>query len=336
MAEDPCDLPRLPGGSDADLAVPTLPSGVSEPVPDPSSAPASPDDGDDDDMASQAASTGDVAEKGAATEKGAADNADKKPKRRRTRGGKGRAKTSSRGTVLSKYAAQDPDQRRSQHMTKHLAKTKLCNFFAQDRCKYGAKCPFAHGESEIKKTPDFRKTRICKAFEKGECKDPDCDFAHGQDEVRPIPGRTKSLCVNFVRGECKEGETCRFAHEVEELHQFPVESSDDERGRRVSTAPTCAQCGSTIAVHLGIEACPVCRAPAPGPGYPQPAIAYPGYPPPGAYPAPGGYPAPAPGGYPAPGPGYPQPAGYPTAQPGYAPSGYPPHHGGMPPPVGYP
>jgi len=56
--------------------------------------------------------------------------------------------------------------------TGDLYKTQLCNNWKRDRvCPLGAKCKFAHGESEL------RKAR-CAFFAQGNCKMPDCKFAH--------------------------------------------------------------------------------------------------------------------------------------------------------------
>ena len=49
----------------------------------------------------------------------------------------------------------------------------------------GAKCSYAHGEGELRFTPEFYKTSLCKAFEQGNCKMGDrCRYAHGSEEQR--------------------------------------------------------------------------------------------------------------------------------------------------------
>ena len=39
----------------------------------------------------------------------------------------------------------------------------------QGLCRKGASCNYAHGDTELKGLPDFRKTRLCIAFKEGKC-----------------------------------------------------------------------------------------------------------------------------------------------------------------------
>jgi hypothetical protein len=49
----------------------------------------------------------------------------------------------------------------------------------------GAKCSYAHGEHELRYTPEFFKTSLCKGFMKGNCNLGDkCRYAHGDEDVR--------------------------------------------------------------------------------------------------------------------------------------------------------
>ena len=49
----------------------------------------------------------------------------------------------------------------------------------------GNKCSYAHGEHELRYTPEFYKTAVCKNFVKGTCKFGNkCRYAHGDDELR--------------------------------------------------------------------------------------------------------------------------------------------------------
>lgn len=51
----------------------------------------------------------------------------------------------------------------------------------------GNSCSFAHGDMELRSTPEFFKTTICKAFQKGACKMGDkCRYAHGESELRDM------------------------------------------------------------------------------------------------------------------------------------------------------
>lgn len=49
----------------------------------------------------------------------------------------------------------------------------------------GQNCHFAHGESELRSTPDFYKTAPCQNWAKGNCvHGAKCRFAHGEKELR--------------------------------------------------------------------------------------------------------------------------------------------------------
>jgi len=53
-------------------------------------------------------------------------------------------------------------------------------------CKYGDKCNFAHGEDELRSTPDLFKTAICNLWTQGKCTAGEqCRFAHGYEDLRP-------------------------------------------------------------------------------------------------------------------------------------------------------
>ena len=46
-------------------------------------------------------------------------------------------------------------------------------------------CSFAHGEQELRATPEFYKTSICNGYLKGTCRaGENCRYAHGRDELR--------------------------------------------------------------------------------------------------------------------------------------------------------
>ena len=68
-----------------------------------------------------------------------------------------------------------------------LAKTRLCLFYQEGRCKYGSECTYAHNVDEVRKAPEeLRKTKFCELFmdpTRG-CVDPDCNFAHDSVELR--------------------------------------------------------------------------------------------------------------------------------------------------------
>jgi hypothetical protein len=68
-----------------------------------------------------------------------------------------------------------------------LAKTRLCLFYQESRCKYGFECTYAHNVEEVRKAPEeLRKTKFCELFMdplRG-CTDVDCNFAHDSVELR--------------------------------------------------------------------------------------------------------------------------------------------------------
>ena len=64
-------------------------------------------------------------------------------------------------------------------------KTALCVFFEGGHCEKGRDCDFAHGEQEMRKSPDLAKTSLCQKWVHGKCPHEDrCLFAHGKRELR--------------------------------------------------------------------------------------------------------------------------------------------------------
>lgn len=105
-----------------------------------------------------------------------------------------------------------------------LSKTRLCKFHFRSTCRFGEKCWFAHSVEEMRRTPDFRRTKLCVKFTNGDCDRIDCPFAHGPTELRlgapaklldvsvspPLPVRllrgTSSSLVEFE--PLPEGDQC--------------------------------------------------------------------------------------------------------------------------------
>jgi len=111
-------------------------------------------------------------------------------------------------------------------LQKQLHRTRLCTYFLRGDCPYGARCAYAHTSTEIESAPDFRKTRLCKAFQEGECKNPKCDFAHGLVELRSTQTfYKKAPCMWYAKGCCRNGKSCRFAHGQDDI-RAPADTDD--------------------------------------------------------------------------------------------------------------
>lgn len=66
-------------------------------------------------------------------------------------------------------------------------RTQLCAFWARGSCKRGAACAFAHGEEQLRESPNLSKTKICKNFQRGDCELGDgCTFAHRREDLRVL------------------------------------------------------------------------------------------------------------------------------------------------------
>ena len=102
-----------------------------------------------------------------------------------------------------------------------LWKTRMCEFWQLGKCRKGIKCSFAHGEDDLRPSPDFAKTSVCPVFlHTGKCDAKNCRYAHSVDELKVQPHLLKSkMCSFFLMGRCVVGPACRFAHSDEELEQ---------------------------------------------------------------------------------------------------------------------
>lgn len=128
--------------------------------------------------------------------------------------------------VMNVMASGKGDQCRG--TSKWLRKTKLCANFMQGGCARGASCSFAHSGTELQSAPDLLKTKLCKKYEEGECKDPQCPFAHGEEELRLPPNFKRKMCKWFKQGKCRNGERCEFAHGIEELRAAQAADSNSQ------------------------------------------------------------------------------------------------------------
>ncbi|AFZ78971.1 hypothetical protein BEWA_018140 [Theileria equi strain WA] len=64
----------------------------------------------------------------------------------------------------------------------------------------------------------FKKTSLCKYWQRGICANEDCNFAHGKKELRSTIGVWRTtICHHWKSGICRVGKDCRHAHGEEEL-----------------------------------------------------------------------------------------------------------------------
>lgn len=113
-----------------------------------------------------------------------------------------------------------------------LYKTRLCNFFKIGACHKGAGCCYAHGEEDLRASPNFERTSVCPIMlSQGSCAKPDCRYAHDASELRCDLGLLKTkMCSFYLSGLCVVGDACRFAHKAEELQE--------SRAVQIDAAPT--------------------------------------------------------------------------------------------------
>jgi hypothetical protein len=132
-------------------------------------------------------------------------------------------------------------QTRHANLNKQLHNTKMCVYYKQGSCKYGAKCVFAHSEQDVAQLPDLAKTRICVNFEAGNCQDPNCLFAHSYEELRSTDFYFKTtLCTWHAAGKCRNGAACRFAHGATEMRNAgaPNAPNTGSQTKKAASAPT--------------------------------------------------------------------------------------------------
>jgi len=142
-----------------------------------------------------------------------------------------KAAGSSSPTASGSPASGEQQQRSC--LTSQLRKTKICAYHLKGACQYGSTCAFAHSCTELQTTPDLRKTRICQAFEQGNCTNKDCSFAHGEEELRSTNlFYKKTLCIWNQKGKCRNGAQCRFAHGAQELR---TNNRDGDKGSSSAT-----------------------------------------------------------------------------------------------------
>lgn len=111
-----------------------------------------------------------------------------------------------------------------------LYKTRLCAFFAVGACRAGPLCGYAHGEADVRPSPNFECTSICPSLlRSGVCgREDTCRYAHRSSDLKasPVMFKTKFCSFHFEGGGCIVGDACRFAHSAEELREASAVQND--------------------------------------------------------------------------------------------------------------
>jgi hypothetical protein len=88
--------------------------------------------------------------------------------------------------------------------SRQFLKTRMCRFHADARCFKGADCSHAHSREELVRKPNLKKTSLCRHWSTtGSCeKDLKCPYAHGESELRSKLSETPlNLVENPAEGE---------------------------------------------------------------------------------------------------------------------------------------
>lgn len=141
-----------------------------------------------------------------------------------------------------KTAAVKSDKKQA---NKDLQKTKLCVYFLEGKCGYGANCTYAHSPLEVKSVPDLTKTQLCAKFAEGKCTNPNCTYAHGEAELKDPPNFKKKICKWHSRGRCRNGINCGFAHDVKEL-RMEAPPGFDVKSQKISAPPGLTKMGDDM------------------------------------------------------------------------------------------
>lgn len=102
-------------------------------------------------------------------------------------------------------------------------KTELCKFYLKNCCRKGPACTYAHSKSEIRENLDPFSELCPEWLQTGTCDRQDCPYSHSCSSSKMftrLPSRSslKSRMCRFAdQGRCKWGQSCRFAHSIDEL-----------------------------------------------------------------------------------------------------------------------
>mmetsp|Transcript_66971 Transcript_66971/g.160429 ORF Transcript_66971/g.160429 Transcript_66971/m.160429 type:complete len:431 (-) Transcript_66971:142-1434(-) len=136
--------------------------------------------------------------------------------------------------------AGEEEEENSTRFRFQFRKTSMCRYYERGECWNGVHCRFAHNREEVRLAPDLRKTSICKRWTAGECPYSAfvCNFAHGAAELRSTPIYVKtSLCRPFMRGMCRLGNRCRHAHGELEMQTAHAALEELQQGSNLAWEP---------------------------------------------------------------------------------------------------
>mmetsp|Transcript_132773 Transcript_132773/g.187493 ORF Transcript_132773/g.187493 Transcript_132773/m.187493 type:complete len:266 (-) Transcript_132773:324-1121(-) len=78
----------------------------------------------------------------------------------------------------------------------------------------------------------FKQTRLCKFHVAGNCvRGNSCNFAHSIDQIRDQPDFSKTrLCADYLQAQwCRDGQYCKFAHGEHELRPHPSIKNKEQK-----------------------------------------------------------------------------------------------------------
>jgi hypothetical protein len=104
-------------------------------------------------------------------------------------------------------------KKNGQYASLQFYRTALCNDYKNGTCPRGDKCTFAHGEDNLCSRPCLTKTKMCPHRN---CSKINCGYAHSRKELVSTGSFWKTEMCRFGI-QCKIKQTCRFAHDQEEL-----------------------------------------------------------------------------------------------------------------------
>lgn len=105
-----------------------------------------------------------------------------------------------------------------------LHKTKLCRAFLQGHCREGENCVYAHGDEDLRVTEGIYKTQMCNFYERGYCKKGDrCNHAHGKSDLRLPSKATEAVKLAPV---ATPGRVTKAARDLTDAQRSPLPLSE--------------------------------------------------------------------------------------------------------------